>query len=317
MFSMDKARGLDGGVVRRNKTTFDYPPQRDRSGAYKVRNGELIRVCMSSDFFVPEADPWRGEAWNVIHAHADVKFFLLTKRPECMVECLLADWDQGWDNVMLNVTCKNPRRADKRIPLLLATPAAHKGIMCAPFIGSVDIERYLYAGNQAKDTSAAGCSYKTLDGLTVRRCGIEGVKCGGENYDDSRPCHFSWVQWLSAQCRTYDVTFAFIETGAHLVVGEREYRIPRKSVQVQQAYRSGVERTGAPLRWHLTDPLGLSISAEYLYQPRYRSRCMSCGSHLICNGCCNCGLCGEPPQALRPRSGASGGCRCSVMGQRR
>ena len=44
MFTMDASRGLDGSVVRRNKTTFDYPLQRLRSGSYKVQNGELIRI---------------------------------------------------------------------------------------------------------------------------------------------------------------------------------------------------------------------------------------------------------------------------------
>ncbi|MGN0076048.1 MAG: DUF5131 family protein [Parafannyhessea sp.] len=303
MFHLDKTRGLDGGVVRRNKTTFDYPLQRDRTGAYKVKSGELIRVCMNSDFFVPEADQWRDEAWGIIHARPDVKFYLLTKRPERMAECLPADWGDGWDNVMLNVTCENQRRADERIPILLSTPAAHKGIMCAPFIGPVDIERYLCAGDQAKVANAAGRPYQTADGLTVNRCGIEEVKCGGENYEDPRPCHFSWVRRLSAQCQAHDVTFAFIETGTRFVVGDREYHIPRKDVQAQQAYRSGVEYSGAPLQWHLTDPLGLSLPPECLYQPRYRTRCMSCGSHLICNGCCNCGLCGELPEELRPWCG--------------
>ena len=334
MFYMDRLRGLDGSIVRRNKTTFNYPLQRDRSGRYKVQSGELIRVCMNSDFFIPEADQWRDEAWNIIHARPDVKFFLLTKRPERMAECLPADWGQGWDNVMLNVTCENQRRADERIPILLATPAAHKGIMCAPFIGPVDIERYLRAGdqarnaaqvrgaahsagaswaldasqpdgpNQARSACEAGQPFVTSDGLTVRGCGIEEVKCGGENYENPRPCHFSWVQHLSQQCRAHDVTFAFIETGTRFVVGDREYHVHSKTVQAQQAYRSGVEHAGKPLQWNLTDPLGLPIPDEYLYHPRYRTRCMSCGSHLICNGCCNCGLCGEPPEQLRPWCGA-------------
>jgi hypothetical protein len=221
-----------------------------------------------------------------------------------MAQCLPADWGEGWDNVMLNVTCENQRRADERIPILLATPAAHKGIMCAPYIGPVDIERYLQASDEAKEANAACQPYRTADGLTVRRRGIEQVICGGENYEDPRPCHFRWVQQLSRQCRAHDVTFAFIETGSRFVVGEREYHIPRKDVQAQQAYRSGVGHVGAPLEWHLTDPLGLPLPPECLHQPRYRTRCMSCGSHLICNGCCNCGLCGEPPERLRPWCGA-------------
>ena len=280
MFTMDASRGLDGGIVRRNKTTFDYPLQRTRSGSYKVQNGELIRICMNSDFFIEEADPWRDEAWDIIRARPNVRFFILTKRPERMAACLPADWGAGWENVILNVTCENQRRADERIPILLATPAKHKGIMCAPFIGPVSVAQYL--GDRAKSNGAP----------------LEQVICGGENYEYPRPCDFAWVRSLAGECRVHDVTFAFTETGTRLVVNGREYRIPR-ALQAQQAFKSGVEYQGRPLAWRLTDPLGFELRAEELYVPRFRARCHTCGSHLICNGCCNCGQCGEPTEELR------------------
>ncbi|MEE8717165.1 MAG: DUF5131 family protein [Coriobacteriales bacterium] len=282
MFTADAARGLDGGVVRRSRGGFDYPLRRTRDGAYKVRSGELIRVCMNSDFFLEEADPWRAEAWSVIYRRPDVKFFLLTKRPERVAECLPPDWGEGWENVMLNVTCENQRRADERMPILLDVPARHKGVMCAPLIGAVDLGRYLDAPS--------------------RGARVEQVICGGENYDDPRPCDFAWAQALSEQCRARDVTFAFIETGTNFVVDGRRYRIPRKAVQAQQAFKAGVEHRGRPVEWRLTDPLGMELPADELYEPRYRARCRTCGSHLICNGCCNCGLCGEPPEELLPAS---------------
>ncbi len=178
MFTMDRWRGLDGSVVRRNKATFRYPLSRSRDGSFKVRPGELIRVCMTSDFLVEEADAWRDEAWDVMRQRPDVRFWLLTKRPERFAACLPDDWGEGWDNVMLNVTCENQRRADERIAILLATPARHKGIMCAPLIGRVDIETYLELGERGGDG--------------VRGCGIEQVICGGENYDGARPCDFDW-----------------------------------------------------------------------------------------------------------------------------
>lgn len=295
MFSQDRARGLDGSQVRRTKGGFAYPLARDRDGSFKVKSGELIRVCMTSDFLVEEADAWRDEAWNIIHQRPDVRFFILTKRPERLASCLPHDWGEGWENVILNVTCENQRRADERIPLLLATPARHKGIMCAPLIGPVDIERYLQAGEAQRRTGRA----RTIqDGLFVRGCGIEQVICGGENYEGARPCDFAWVQLLSSQCRVHDVTFAFIETGSVFVKDGRRYRIRSKALQAEQAYKSGVQHRGRPLDWKLTDALGMPIPADELYVPRYRARCRLCGSRLICNGCANCGLCGEAPQEL-------------------
>lgn len=279
MFSQDRSRGLDGGTVRRNGAGFRYPVARRRDGTYRVRAGELIRVCMTSDFLVPEADAWRDEAWDLIRSRPDVRFYLLTKRPERWERALPADWGAGWPNVMLNVTCENQRRADERIPILLATPAAHKGIMCAPLIGPVDIERYLDA------PGAVGS-------------GIEQVIAGGENYEGARPCDYAWVRSLSEACRAHEVTFAFTETGTVFVKDGRTYRLHGKTLQSEQAHKSGLGYRGRPIIWELTDPIGLPVPPEELYRPRYRARCAVCGSRLICNGCAGCGLCGEGPAPL-------------------
>ena len=135
MYFLDPMREKNGADIYCTKAGFRYPLSKDRSGQYKVRSGEMIRVCMTSDFFLEEADPWRDEAWEIMRQRPDVKFFLLTKRPERVADHLPWDWDDGWEHVMFNVTCENQRRADARIPLLLSLPFKHKGIMCAPYIG--------------------------------------------------------------------------------------------------------------------------------------------------------------------------------------
>ena len=169
MYFLDKIRQQNGAEIYKTKTGFDYPLQRKKDGGFKIKSGELIRVCMASDFFLKEADEWRDDAWEMIRQRKDVKFFLLTKRPERVLENLPKDWGSGFENVMLNVTAENQKRADERIPILLDLPFKHKGVMCAPFIGSVSIEKYLETGQ------------------------IEQVICGGENYDGARPCYFDCV----------------------------------------------------------------------------------------------------------------------------
>lgn len=269
MYFLDRMRDMDGSNIFRTKAKFDYPLQRDRRGRFRVQSGELIRVCMTSDFFLEEADPWRAEAWNIIRQRPDVKFFLLTKRPQRVRECLPGDWGDGWENVFFNVTCENQRRADERIPLLLELPFRHKGIMCAPFIGPVSIEKYLPAGQ------------------------IEQVICGGENYDGARPCDFDWVKRLRRECEAHDVTFCFIETGTVFIKDGRRYHIPDKQVQSRMAHRSGVSYQGKPVRFRLTDPLGLELPQESLHKPHYGGSCAECGSRPICNGCSDCGKCGQ------------------------
>ena len=104
MYFLDRMRGQNGADIYRTKNGFSYPLQRERSGGYKVRSGEMLRVCMTSDFFLEQADPWRAEAWEIMRQRSDVKFFLLTKRPQSVRACLPEGWGDGWENIIFNVT---------------------------------------------------------------------------------------------------------------------------------------------------------------------------------------------------------------------
>ena len=147
MFYLDKVRAdADGSVIYKTKTNFNYPLQKDRSGKYKVRPGEQIRICMTSDFFLEEADKWRDEVWNIIKKRSDVKFFILTKRASRIKSNLPKDWGSGYENVMLNVTAETQQRADERIPILLDIPAKHRGVMVAPCIARVSLDKHLKTG---------------------------------------------------------------------------------------------------------------------------------------------------------------------------
>ena len=270
MYYLDaKHNNGDSSVVAKT-SGFYYPLQRDRGGSYKIKSGELIRVCMSSDFFVEGADGWRAEAWDIMAQRPDVKFFLLTKRPERVEKCLPKNWGEGLENVFFNVTCEKQRRADERIPILHSLPFKHKGIMTAPLIGEISIDKYLQEGQ------------------------IEQVICGGENYDGSRPCHYEWVKKLSDECKTHDVTFAFIETGNCYVKNGKTTFIKSKIQQTCIAYSEGLQHKGKQIKFVLTDRFGLPVPQEELYLPHYRTNCRNCGSRLICNGCADCGKCNNP-----------------------
>lgn len=270
MYYLDKTRsGKDGSQIYRTGSGFNYPLQKDRHGNYKIKSGEEIRVCMTSDFFLEQADEWRGEVWDIIRTRSDVIFFLLTKRPQRVAECLPENWGDGWENVFFNVTCENQRRADERIPILLDLPFKHKGIMCAPFIGEIHIEQYLASGQ------------------------IEQVLAGGENYDGSRICNFDWVKILHNECKAHDITFCFFETGTKFVKDGKLYTIPNKTVQSEMAFKSGMSFKGRDINFRLTPAQTDLFGSDYTYCPTFRQRCDTCGSRMICNGCSNCGKCGE------------------------
>ena len=269
MYFLDRMRNLDSSRVFRVKNNFDYPLQRNASGEYKVKSGETIRVCMTSDFFVPEADAWRGEVWRIIAARPDVVFYLLTKRPERVADCLPQDWGDGWENVFFNITAENQKRADERVPILLSLPFKHKGVMVAPFIGEVSLAQYLSAGT------------------------IERVVAGGENYDGSRVLRCEWVEKLYRECVAADTTFCLIETGTRFERNGKIYNLPDKRLQSRMAYKSGFYYKGRDFEYKLkypprqTDLFGESSR----YEPYFGAHCAECASRPICNGCSRCGKC--------------------------
>lgn len=267
VYYIDKMRGKDGANVYKTKTGFKYPLSKDRSGKYKIKSGEMISVCMTSDFFLEEADEWRDEAWDMMRTRSDVIFLLLTKRPERIKDCLPFDWEDGWENIFLNVTCENQSRADERIPILLDLPFKHKGLHCAPLLGPLDIGKYLDSGE------------------------IEQIACGGENYGGVRPCDYEWVKKLREDAVSRDITFCFMETGTSFIKDGKKHTIRSKQMQNEQAFKSGLTYQGKKIHFDLRDSFGNPISEEDLYVPHYIKKCETCAFKILCNGCSDCGYC--------------------------
>ena len=70
------------------------------------------------------------------------------------------------------------------------------------------------------------------------------------------------------------------------------YHLPDKSLQSRMAYKSGLQHPGKEIKFKLQRPEGKSLFDEpIVYHKRFRERCSSCGSRLICNGCSDCGMC--------------------------
>lgn len=266
MYFLDKQRGQEGSKIYRTQN-FDYPLQRTRNGQYKIRSGEKIRVCMTSDFFLKEADEWRPEAFEIMAQRPDVNFYLLTKRANRMQKCLPSYYKEGFPNISFNVSAENDAMAKERLPYLLDLPCRHKGVMCAPLIGPVNLRPYLATGL------------------------IDEVICGGENYDGARPCHFEWVLDLKEQCQKHEVKFTFIELGSCFVKEGKVYRIGDKRLQSYYACKAAVNVKGRPIVFELTDSLGVPLPEDALYKRAFGPNCQGCGSEPICNGCCGCGQC--------------------------
>ena len=268
MYFLDKQRGGNGQNIYKVKNNFYYPLSKNKDGSYKIKSGEHIRVCMTSDFFLEEADEWRKEAWKIIKQRPDVIFILITKRLERIAQVLPPDWGDGWENVFLNVTCENQIRADERIPILLQLPFKHKGIVAAPFIAPVSIKKYLSSHQ------------------------IEQVIAGGENYDGTRPLDYLWVKNLYDECVEANITFCFMETGTNFIKDGKTYHLPSKQLQSVMAYKSGLQFLGKPSSFKLFPPKQADLfNNDNVYVKFFSERCQTCGYKILCNGCSKCGRC--------------------------
>jgi protein gp37 len=178
----------------------------------------------------------------------DVIFYLLTKRPERVLECLPSWWDiEKYSNIMINVTCENQKRADERLPILKTLPFKRKGIMCAPLLEDINLEPYISEG------------------------WIENVNCGGENYSGARECHYEWAKHISDQCAAANIKFTFIETGTNF--WKDNVKQPNDASKVHQAEKARA--------------LNINIKEEQMlgtYQPKWNLECYKCGNQPICQG---------------------------------
>ena len=226
MYRRDEAIGKDPSIVQKTEN-FDLPVRILRSGKnkgrYKIPFGSHIYTCFSSDFFHPDADEWRDDAWAMIQERSDCSFFMITKRPERIANHLPSDWGSGWTHVIIAVTCENQEMIDKRLPIYLSLPLFHHSVMIEPMLTAVDLQKYID-------------DYRDADAKPV----IRHVTIGGESGADARPCDYAWVENIHKQCLDNGLSFYYHQTGARLIKDGKLYKIPRP-LQHSQAHKAGLD----------------------------------------------------------------------------
>ena len=215
VYRIDASHEKNASEVKKNVTTFNEPIKKNRSGEYKHPSGTFFYTCFSSDFFLEDADAWRGEAWRMMKERSDCHFMFITKRIDRFESCIPEDWGNGYDNVSIAVTTENQKMADYRLPIYMSLPIKHKSIICEPLLGAMDISKY----------------------LTVE---IESVSVGGESGAESRACDYAWVLDIRRQCVEANVNFEYHQTGARLIKDRKLYHIPRDK-QHEQAEKAGID----------------------------------------------------------------------------
>ena len=172
---------------------FEKPLLQNAKGGYRIPGGKTVATCFATDFFIPEADAWRGDAWEIIKKRPDLDFLILTKRIDRFLVSLPDDWGEGYDNVYIGCTAENQALADYRLPLFLSYPIKRRFIACSPLLGPIDLSAWLDA--------------------------VGHVTVGGETGREARACDYDWVLAIREQCVSAGVTFWFKNTGSAFIRG--------------------------------------------------------------------------------------------------
>ncbi len=220
------------------------------------RKPRRVFVDSMSDLFHPSVpDAFIARVFQTMSSYEVLRrghtFQILTKRPRRMAEWLSRvrpseggwytldgvepmppDNDEGivinhragWPlpNVWLGTSVEDQHQADRRIPHLLATPAAVRFLSCEPLLGPIDLQTISYVDGDRdmhvdalsreawvnnSDSPAAYCNES--DGVT----GIDWCIVGGESGPGARPMHPEWARSLRDQCQAASVPFFFKQWG--------------------------------------------------------------------------------------------------------
>lgn len=165
----------------------------DREAAARGRRDRVFCASMADVFEDRrDLDAPREQLWRLISETPHLDWLLLTKRPEHVAHTV--PWGASWPrNVWLGTTVENQRWAEKRLPHLLAHPAAVHFLSCEPLLGPLDLTRWLSPA------------------LGARRVGW--VIAGGESGHRARPMNPSWARAVRDQCARYGVPFHFKQWG--------------------------------------------------------------------------------------------------------
>jgi protein gp37 len=108
-------------------------------------------------------------------------------------------------NVWVGVSAENQEMAEKRIPLLLQTPAALRFVSCEPLLGNIDLTPWLYGDNR-------------LDWVIV----------GGESGQSARACRLDWIRAIAKQCQKAGAAVFVKQAGSNAISNDAPLKLKNR-----------------------------------------------------------------------------------------
>lgn len=162
-------------------------------------------------------------------------------------------------NVWLGVSTEDQRRADERVPDLIATPAAIRFVSAEPLLGPLSLfslnER---RGERGTITDWHDALRGFRFGPSEKTAGLDLVIAGGESGPKARPMHPDWARSLRDQCAAAGTAFFFKQWGewttakgapGHTPIGQvfdDGYQMIRPGKRAAGRLLDGVEHNAMP-----------------------------------------------------------------------
>lgn len=211
-----------------------------------LRKPRVIGVCFMSDLFHEDVPLlFFQKVYTVImeceRRRLGHTFVMLTKRAERMRELIQPVCPLR--NLWIGVSVSNQDDADRNIPQLLQTPAAHRWVSYEPALGPVDWKSPLFPDDVFKRGSLISGSPSIPSEVFAK---IDLIIMGGESGKNARPMHPDWARSVRDQCSVAGVAFYFKQW---FDLNSVYRRMPNNAelVNCLQAGCSATERNGGRL----------------------------------------------------------------------
>jgi protein gp37 len=148
-------------------------------------------------------------------------------------EPVVADFDAVFARCWAMTSVEDQRRADERIPELLAVPLPVHGLSVEPLLGPFDLDGSFWRRMRLDEIPGCALIDGAYDWFWRRRPSLDWVIAGGESGPGARPMHPAWARALRDQCAAAGVPFFFKQMGewltedqfpAHLDFDDRAWR---------------------------------------------------------------------------------------------
>ena len=186
-------------------------------GPETCRNAEAYAVVVAA----------RERLFQEIDRTPNLRYLLLTKRPENMIAMAPEHWENGWpSHVMAGTSVEGQEAAYQRIPFLLEVPAWQHFLSIEPLLGPVDLTSIPWDGYELNALKGQARGRITRD--IIQTAKLDWVIVGGESGPGARPMHLEWARQLRDSCNQFGVEFLFKQWGEWSPTNQ--IAIPEKSV---------------------------------------------------------------------------------------